>query len=201
MASPDVRALLLAHFPNDSSSRPEQWSKLWEKGDFLPWDRGSPNPALVDMLSDKQELVGTCFKESASGQRERKKAFVPGCGRGYDVLLLASFGYDAYGLEVSDKVVELCLQEQAINGHKYPVFDESAGAGKATFIKGDFFSNDWEKHVQGGAEFDLVYDYTVSIFSDLKSSKLNRLICETCSSFVHCLHLCVHHGHCARPRY
>lgn len=164
----DVRARLLDHFPNGSSDKPDRWAMLWDKGDFLPWDSGAPNPALVDVLTDRKDLIGTCFKEDGTpaekeegGRKERKKALVPGCGRGYDVILLASFGYDAYGLEVSDKAVELCVQEQQMNGDKYPVKDESVGNGTVTFLKGDFFHDEWIEKITGGGKFDLIYDYTV----------------------------------------
>lgn len=165
----EVRARLLAHFPNETSDKPDRWAVLWDKGDFLPWDAGAPNPALVDVLTDRKDLIGTCFKvkgtlaeeKEEGGRKERKKALVPGCGRGYDVILLASFGYDAYGLEVSDKAVELCLQEQQTNGDKYPVNDESVGSGTVTFLKGDFFHDEWTKKIPGGGKFDLIYDYTV----------------------------------------
>lgn len=123
-----------------------------------------PNPALEDVLADRQDLIGFCFKQGPNGEKQRKKALVPGCGRGYDVLLLASFGYDAYGLEVSEKVVELCVQEQKTNGQNYPAKDESAGSGSATFLHGDFFSDEWDGKVQGEAKFDLIYDYTVQSF-------------------------------------
>lgn len=164
----DVRARLLAHFPNGTSDKPDRWAELWEKGDFLPWDIGIPNPALVDLLTDRKDMIGTCFKEEGSTlaekeYKERKKALVPGCGRGYDVILLASFGYDAYGLEVSDKAVELCVQEQQTNGDKYPVKDESVGYGTVTFLKGDFFHGQWTEKIPGGGKFDLIYDYTVRI--------------------------------------
>ena len=98
----EARAKLMSHFADDSAAKPDRWSALWDKGDFLPWDRGQPNPALIDVLADRQDLIGDRMKEDASGDKRRKKALVPGCGRGYDVLLLASFGYDAYGFEVSE---------------------------------------------------------------------------------------------------
>lgn len=164
----DARARLLEHFINNTSDQPDRWSKLWDKGDFLPWDRGSPNPALIDLLADKRDLIGTSWKININGEKQRKKALVPGCGRGYDVLLLASFGYDAFGLEVSEKAIELCIQEQETNGHKYPVIDESSGAGNVSFIKGDFFGNDWTKEVHGGVKFDLIYDYTVRMSLNMK---------------------------------
>lgn len=161
MAVDDVRARMLQHFANGTSDQPDLWSQLWDKEEFLPWDRGMPNPALEDVLSDRQDLIGSCFKLGPDGETQRKKALVPGCGRGYDVLLLASFGYDAYGLEVSEKVVELCVQEQKKNRQKYPAKDESAGSGSATFIQGDFFGDEWAGNIQGEAKFDLIYDYTV----------------------------------------
>lgn len=174
----DVRGRLLAHFPNGTSDRPDRWAMLWDKGDFLPWDIGAPNPALDDVLTDRKELIGTCFKEEGTaaemeeegGRTERKKALVPGCGRGYDVILLASFGYDAYGLEVSDKAVELCVQEQQTNGVKYPTKDESVGYGTVTFLKGDFFHDEWTEKIPGGGKFDLIYDYTVRLFLSPQSS-------------------------------
>ena len=164
MASLDDRARLLQHFANNTSDQPDRWANLWDNGDFLPWDRGLPNPALLDVLTDRGDLIGTCFKQGPGGELERKKALVPGCGRGYDVLLLASFGYDAYGLEVSDRAVELCIQEQKTNGHKYPPKDISTGTGRVTFVKGDFFADEWTTKIQGGAKFDITYDYTVCFY-------------------------------------
>lgn len=168
----DARARLLAHFPNGTSDTPDRWAILWDKGDFLPWDIGAPNPALGDLLTDRKDLIGTCFKddgtaaekEDEGGRKVRKKALVPGCGRGYDVLLLASFGYDAYGLEVSDKAIELCVQEQQTNGDKYPIKDEAVGYGTVSFLKGDFFRDEWNEKIPGGGKFDLIYDYTVRFF-------------------------------------
>jgi hypothetical protein len=94
--------------------------------------------------------------------QRRKKALVPGCGRGVDVLLLASFGYDAYGLEYSEMALEACKQEQEQNGHKYPVHDNTIGAGKVTFVQGDFFDDAWfETLGLTRHSFDLIYDYTV----------------------------------------
>ena len=158
----DARARLRETFSGPVSEHPKQWSKLWDAGDFLPWDRKLPNPALEDTLADRKDLLGSCYRIAG----DRKRALVPGCGRGYDVLLLASFGYDAYGLEVSEKAVELCREEQKANGHNYKVKDETAGAGKIKFIAGDFFGVDWVKETDGAmmVKFDLIYDYTVLPF-------------------------------------
>lgn len=159
----DARARLLEHFAGDVAQHQDRWSNLWDQGDFLPWDRGAPNPALVDLLSDRQDLIGPSTADNHTneqGGRRRKKALVPGCGRGYDVLLLASFGYDAYGLEVSESAVKMARKEQETNGHKYPASDASVGAGKVLFLKGDFFRDEWAKTIDEEATFDLIYDYT-----------------------------------------
>ncbi|KAG2418137.1 hypothetical protein HFD88_001238 [Aspergillus terreus] len=138
------------------------WEELWQKGgDCLPWDRGVPNPALEDTLLQKRAILGGPTTTDAQGHMRRKKALVPGCGRGVDVLLLASFGYDAYGLEYSAAAVAQCKQEEAKNGDKYPVRDAEIGRGKIVFVQGDFFKNDWLEALQLPLNcFDLIYDYT-----------------------------------------
>ncbi|KAL8695222.1 MAG: hypothetical protein Q9218_000260 [Villophora microphyllina] len=160
----DDRSRLSKHFDGPECSYTDRWANLWDAGDFLPWDRGGPNPALIDLLDQRKDLLGDCFVQENADIRRRKTALVPGCGRGYDVLLFASYGYDAYGLEVSAKAVERCLEEKAAKGHKYSAKDESAGSGKSNFIIGDFFQSDWSSDIDGGGSFDLIYDYTVMTF-------------------------------------
>ena len=162
MTLQEDRARLMAHFAGDWSKHQNKWSDLWDKGDWLPWDRGMPNPALADTLTDRQDLLGSCWIQDNLGNRRRKKALVPGCGKGYDVLLLSSFGYDAFGLEVSNTAVKRCYEEQENHGDQYSVRDKSAGAGKVTFMGGDFFGTDWMKNINGDGKVDLIYDYTVS---------------------------------------
>ncbi|KAL8713979.1 MAG: hypothetical protein Q9220_002125 [cf. Caloplaca sp. 1 TL-2023] len=154
---PADRSRLSTHFDVPHSRHLERWASLWAAGDFLPWDRGGPNPAFIDLLDQKEDRLGSSFVTEGSGGRRRKRALVPGCGRGYDVLLLASHGYDVYGLEVSDEAVRGCREEEKANADKYPVKDKSIGAGKSTFIKGDFFASEWSRDMT----FDLIYDYTV----------------------------------------
>lgn len=138
------------------------WADLWEKN-FLPWDRLQPSPALAETLINGSHLVGTCFIEE-DGQTRRKRALVPGCGRGVDVLLLQSFGYDAVGLEVSPKAVEACEAFAKEKQDDYPVRDENAGKGSCKFVLGDFYKDDWTERagLDKGTKFELIYDYTVS---------------------------------------
>ncbi|KAL9028751.1 MAG: hypothetical protein Q9196_002919 [Gyalolechia fulgens] len=158
-----ARARLKKHFDVPSSEHQDRWVDLWNAGDFLPWDRQLPSPALNDLLDQRKDLIGSCFvdDQGSTGTKRRKKALVPGCGAGYDVLLLASYGYDAYGLEVSEKAVQRCVEEQKTNGHKYPVKDEAAGAGSCTFLKGDFFDSAWSKATTAEGTFEFIYDYTL----------------------------------------
>ncbi|KAJ5630924.1 uncharacterized protein N7484_011024 [Penicillium longicatenatum] len=129
---------------------------LWDS-DNLPWDRGFPNPALEDTLIQRAGTIGGPISQDG----ERRKALVPGCGRGVDVLLLASFGYDAYGLEVSATAVDACKKEEKENHSWYRVRDEKAGKGKTTFVQGDFFDDAWLNKIEVSRNgFDIIYDYT-----------------------------------------
>lgn len=154
MSSDDARAKLRELFRADYEQHPKQWSKLWESGDFLPWDRGEPSPALVDLLNERKGLLSQAVTEG-----RRKKALVPGCGRGYDVLLLASKGYDAVGLEISESAVEQC--QELFKRERSSYFEGSPDHGSCDFVLGDFFKDDWlSSATSGGSSFDLIYDYT-----------------------------------------
>jgi hypothetical protein len=138
------------------------WASLWDKGDNLPWDRGFPNPALEDTLVQRAGTIGGPIAQDG----ERRKALVPGCGRGVDVLLFASFGYDAYGLECSAAAFEACKKEEKVNNGQYRVRDEKVGKGKVTFVQGDYFDDTWLKEIgvpRNG--FDVIYDYTVCLLT------------------------------------
>jgi SAM-dependent methyltransferase len=160
----DVRAILQAHFKDiPPNEHPEGWNKLYEQ-DFVPWDRGKPNPALSEILARK-DLLGEPLTVNPGLGRKRKKALVPGCGLGYDVLVLASFGYDAYGLEYSSLALKGAKETEEKKGSEeyYKVKDEHVGEGSVNWLSGDFFKDEWCKQMgddfDGG--FDLIYDYTV----------------------------------------
>jgi methyl halide transferase len=139
--------LTIQNFFNRSEDIPtnDKWDTLWHN-ENTPWDRGLPSPALVELLKDKH------FPLVPEGKKG--KALVPGCGRGYDVVLFAGLTGDeqniekAVGLDVSEKAVEEARERHA------------NAPGHSEFVTGDFFSDseDWIK--QG--PYDVVYDYTVS---------------------------------------
>lgn len=101
-----------------------------------------------------------------------------GCGKGYDVVMLALHGYDAYGLEVSTKAVataqayaasQLAAPSEYNFGDAQNQTKYAAGTpGLVKFVVGDFFGMGWEVDCRpdddgdGGSGFDLIYDYTVS---------------------------------------
>lgn len=147
----------------------EGWASLWDKGDKLPWDRGFPNPALEDTLVKQRSTLGAPVATDAQGNSYRRKALVPGCGRGVDVLLLASFGFDAYGLEYSAAAIEACKKEEEDNANWYRVRDQAVGTGKVTWVQGDFFDDAWLQKIGMPLNgFDIIYDYTVRTLVSLR---------------------------------
>ncbi|KAK3392535.1 S-adenosyl-L-methionine-dependent methyltransferase [Sordaria brevicollis] len=145
------------------------WSSLWNSDRSHFWDRGKPSPALQDLLSLYPEVVSTL----PDGSGRRPRALVPGCGKGYDVVMLALHGYDTYGLDVSERAVGSARQyaaselrnPSAYNFRSTSTSNSSPGSashGTATFLVGNFFEQEWEAHLapEGEQKFDLIYDYT-----------------------------------------
>ncbi|KAJ5579967.1 uncharacterized protein N7459_005952 [Penicillium hispanicum] len=139
------------------------WSKLWDAGESDLWDRGKASPALVDLVEKEKQLLNPMTPEG-----RRKKALVPGCGRGYDVVMLALHGFDAYGLEISETAVkeaEAYADAEIASPSSYhfgPDQHWSGSRGSATFLQGDFFSSQWalKSSVDHSTKFDVIYDYT-----------------------------------------
>lgn len=187
---------LRTHFASLDSSPTSQgsgWDTLWETSTFLPWDRGLPNPALIDLLAspaappvsttpnptpgapavDAPPPVVELPKPVQGGKRG--KVLVPGCGKGYDVKLFAAYGWDAVGLEVSPHAAKAAegFLGSAAEDEVYKVRDGGEGAGSAVCVVGDFFADGWLAdagvELQGG--FDVIYDNTVcSFFSSLANA-------------------------------
>lgn len=177
----ESRQRLKAHFDAPTSSHGQRWDALWANGSFLPWDRGAPSPALADLLAQRGDLVGGALIDAGEDKdvhdgdgdgaaRQRRKALVPGCGRGYDAFLLAARGWDVVGLEVSEMAVRLArslgegIEQGEVGGEVGGVYDAgSAGKGSVRFEVGDFFElgEGWM------GKWDFIWDYTVSWFMRL----------------------------------
>jgi SAM-dependent methyltransferase len=137
-------SLTIENFFAQSEEMPvnNKWDTLWQNS-HTPWDRGEPSPALVELLQDKHFQLLPCGKSGT--------ALVPGCGRGYDVALLASLTADGQRF---DKVVGLDVSPKAME-EASRVRQLTSGA---ELVVGDFFSKieDWAT-----TSYDVVYDYTV----------------------------------------
>ena len=140
-----------------------RWIKLWDQN-VTPWDRGQPSPALKDILVERMDLVGKSWVADPARGKRRKRALVPGCGRGYDVLLLSAFGYDVYGLDISESGIRAAKEYEKLHGgdEMYKAREED-GKGKVTWIIGDFFKDEFVNQIGGDRTFDLLYDYTVCL--------------------------------------
>ena len=162
----ESRSELKRHFGGfeGGSANGAGWADLWDKGDFLPWDRNMPSPALPDTLLNHSKLIGNA-NYTINDELRRKRALVPACGRGYDVLLLESFGYDVIGLECSATAVREAKAWAESHADDYNVKDEALGKGTRRYICGDFFKDDWleEAGLGKSGKFELIYDYTVPL--------------------------------------
>ncbi|CAN6674995.1 hypothetical protein TRVA0_077S00166 [Trichomonascus vanleenenianus] len=132
------------------------WSELWNEGKDTLWDRGKPSPALVDVIESNKDLFNPFTYVG-----RRKKALVPGCGRGYDVVMLALHGYDAYGMDVAETAIEEAKKyaaKELPQPQDYNYADqslrESADRGTVGWFQGNFFAEITD------IKFDLIYDYT-----------------------------------------
>ncbi|ORZ03391.1 S-adenosyl-L-methionine-dependent methyltransferase [Syncephalastrum racemosum] len=116
---------------DSEEARAVDWENCWKVG-RTQWDAGEPSPALVHLLKTQPELV------PSSG-----RALVPGCGAGYDVLLLSSPTLHVTGLDLSTTCIQKCKEKHADT------------QGNFDFVADDFYKFTFP---QGG--YDLVYDYT-----------------------------------------
>lgn len=86
-----------------------------------------------------------------------------GCGKGYDVVMLALHGFDVVGLELSSKgvaVAEVYASNELRMPQEYNFGSEGfkkGDTGSVSFIQGDFFHPESAR----GQKFDIIYDYTV----------------------------------------
>lgn len=157
----DDREKLRQHFQDQpAEEHTGRWEAMWQQN-VTPWDRAGPHPILAEVINGNRDIIGRPV-EGFVDIISRKKALVPGCGRGYDVLLLASYGYDAYGVDVSQTAIDACIEldkTQAEDTAKYPIKDPKIGRGSRNFICADIFKDNLLAHT-GGMEFDIIYDHT-----------------------------------------
>ena len=112
------------------SRAPEFWETIY-RSEEPGWDQGAPSPPLVAALE-----LGLLS--------EHRRVFVPGCGRGYDALLLAERGHDVVAVDFADTAIRHVNEEAANRGL-------GVDARQA-----DIFTLEAEP----AASFDAVFEYT-----------------------------------------
>ncbi|CUA76810.1 putative thiol methyltransferase 2 [Rhizoctonia solani] len=131
-----VRALLAQC--KSTSQEQEGWDAAWQEG-ITPWDAGMSQPPLQQVFETN---IWSDLGISRSG-----RALVPGCGRGYDAIYLASQGYSVIGADLSATAVN--------EAQKYLSSRPNSEDIKVEYKALDFFENSSLEE-----PFDLVYDYT-----------------------------------------
>eukprot|EP00605_Chrysophyceae_sp_TOSAG23-4_P000068 GSChrysophyteH1.ASY1.ANO1.70.1 assembled CDS len=112
-----------------------RWAEIWNGGlePGQAFDAKTPSPCLVN--------------EIKNGRIPNGKALVPGCGRGYDVLALATKERKVLGIDLAEKAVEAASK----------LNDTCEYRENASFEVGDvslFFA------LSETSSYDFIYDYT-----------------------------------------
>ncbi|KAF7981578.1 hypothetical protein HWV62_32614 [Athelia sp. TMB] len=135
------------------------WDKAWQKS-VTPWDRGNVQPPLRDLL------LSSDIDWPRAG-----RALVPGCGRGYDPIFIATtLGLDTLAIDISPTAIKAAndlLAQTPLTGSK----------GKVAFRDADFFT----LAASHSEQFDIVYDYTffVAILPERRvewGAEMNKLV-------------------------
>lgn len=136
----------------------DAWETTWREG-VTPWEvQTGYQPALK------------AFLESGKlGLPKSGRAIVPGCGRGYDAILIGeTLGLDVLGADLSETAVAEARK----------LLEKTGTTAKVSYRAGDFF-----KYVPGDGEepFVLAYDFTffVAIPPELRQAwgtQMNRLL-------------------------
>lgn len=117
---------------------------MWDAGisPGASFDMNSPTPALVNLL--------------ASDLIPEGRALVPGCGRGYDAVVLASPNREVFGLDIAAPAVAAA--------NEYLASSDSSYKDKVHFVQASFFDLPSDPSNQ----FDFIYDYTFLCALDLE---------------------------------
>lgn len=85
-----------------SGPTPDFWQSRFLEGN-LPWDRGAPNPQLLEWLEAGLLPTGS-------------RVLVPGCGQGWEVLALAAAGMCVTGVDFAPAALALCRRHLDATG-------------------------------------------------------------------------------------
>lgn len=87
------------------------WQQRYLDGD-TPWEKGGAAPPLAELI---ERLGVGIFGEG--------EVWVPGCGTGHDVRLLASHGLEAVGLDLAPAALEAAKLQPRVNAERYELMD------------------------------------------------------------------------------
>ncbi len=110
----------------------EQMNQIYSSKDLntIPWNRETPPKILLDLISST--ILSPC------------KIIELGCGVGNYVRYFAKMGFDATGVDISDKAIEIARILAQKAGDKCE-FIEADVLGEMTIIKNKYyFAYDWE---------------------------------------------------------
>ena len=68
------------------------WNESYASGEPLPWDTGTPDPLLVEMIESRAIAPGRTLEI--------------GCGTGTNAIYLAQHGFDVLGVDISEVAVD-----------------------------------------------------------------------------------------------
>lgn len=124
-----------------------RWEKNWKAG---PDGDGLKQGQLFDATKSSAALEALIADGSFGlGNLSGKRIFVPGCGRGYDLVTFVKAGAkEVLGLELAPSAVSVASE--------YIQSQLASQSSQATVIQGDFFTHKDESS-QG---YDVGYDYT-----------------------------------------
>ncbi|KAK5107691.1 hypothetical protein LTR62_000885 [Meristemomyces frigidus] len=145
----------------------QHWAEWHKVNTSLSMDRamdvgGTGSVGLWPRLARTERLPAESqVLDNNAGREPRSNA--SGCGTGYDPVMLAQHGFEAWGLELSAKAVRIAEEyaRSARRTAKGGSRGESIGPRTINFLQGDFFAHEWQASLPFEAtKFDLVYDYT-----------------------------------------
>jgi SAM-dependent methyltransferase len=67
------------------------WNESYASGESLPWDTGTPDPLLVEVIESRAIAPGRTLEI--------------GCGTGTNAIFLAQHGFDVLGIDISEVAV------------------------------------------------------------------------------------------------
>jgi SAM-dependent methyltransferase len=89
------------------------WNERYASGEPLPWDTGTPDPLLVEVVESRAIAPGRTLEV--------------GCGTGTNAIFLAGRGFDVLGVDISPLAVEKA-REKAQGRCRFEIVDFLAAA-------------------------------------------------------------------------